>query len=253
MDECEVSTTVETNTSVTPVQISLNGLDQKIHVVVDSNIWIHELDWITRLLMDENYDRSVIFVPQKVADELNGLQFNDDEETREQAREALRQMKDALNLWNENRIIIQSDDDAKEVKNEFPEKDQGDPQIMASARLLQRRGIRTQLFTRDKYMEILCFAAPRIEIFKPLTKEWDLKLENRKCLIENFITIYLRMHSIILMVFFLAGNRLRELKRRNSDVELWNRSMQISRNYLMSEPPKRKRIEEAAEINDQTK
>ena len=144
-------------------------------LIPDTNIWLEELEWIDRIINDVNYKVFLILVPVTVCHEIE--QKQQDSDVGHLAREALRQMEAFLEKFP-HRIMRQSMKDYNESEKLFNHYGINDLRIKQAAILMKNNGFQVNIFTRDKGFRIACYAHdPKVDLFKPISEEWNLKIE----------------------------------------------------------------------------
>lgn len=151
--------------------------DNRTYLVLDTNIWIKELEWIKSTFEDPKYSDYLIFVPLKVFQEIKGLEFSDDEDVVKAAKSAFKIIYKLMKFKKNAKISFQNYKQAAEASQLFPNQDKPDLIIIQAALHLKENGKNVKIFTRDKTMEIDAKALD-IDIFEPDLDEEEKDITN---------------------------------------------------------------------------
>ena len=162
--------------SISKNDTKIDDIEDKLHLVTDSKIWLHAQDRIKQVM--ETTD-SLICITQVTVLFMDKLQSNKDLVTRALATEAIGKMRRFFEAWN-GRIVLQDEKDFQDYLTKPFGNSNRHRDVLDWARILQDRGLKVKVFTLDKTLEILCYAKPKIEVYKPPNLEKTSPLHDGK-------------------------------------------------------------------------
>ena len=122
-----------------------------IHVVVDTNVWVHNIDDVKQLIFEQCYEHCVVYLPWKVYQELDGLKRSVDRSKAARARRAILYIS-YLKKEHQAKIRCQTNGQHYRMTKKFLS-NEPDEIIIQTCRILQRQGKPTYIYTKDTNCE----------------------------------------------------------------------------------------------------